>query len=69
MMELVKPQRGTSWTSILTGMQPGETLPASIEYRNTVAPLISRQLKLSHPDMAWETKKEDEITLKITRIK
>ncbi len=68
-MEIVKPQKGTSWTSILTTMQVGEKIPASLEDRNTVAPLISRQLKLSHPHMAWETRKESGQTFNIIRIK
>lgn len=68
-MEIVKPQKGTSWTSILTTMAIGQEIPASIEDRNTVAPLISRQLKFSHPAMGWKTEKQDDDTFKIVRFK
>lgn len=68
-MEIVKPQQGTTWTSILTGMQVGEKLPASMEDRSTVSPLISGHLKRVFPAMAWETKKEDEKTFNIIRTR
>jgi hypothetical protein len=68
-MEIVKPQQGTTWTSILTGMQVGEKLPASIKDRSTVSPLISGHLKRTNPNMAWETKKKDEKTFNIIRTK
>jgi hypothetical protein len=67
-MEVVKPQKGTTWTGILTGMEIGQELPASIDDRNTVAPLISRQLKYSHPGMKWRTAKSGEDTLTIIRV-
>ena len=69
MIEIIKPIKGTSWTSILTSMEIGETLPASIDDRNTVAPLISRQLKYSHPEMGWTTEKSDDGILNIKRTK
>lgn len=68
-MEIVKPTKGTTWTSILTAMSVGDTLPASIQDRNTIAPLISRQLKLSHPKMGWRTEKIGDVTLNIIRTR
>jgi hypothetical protein len=68
-MEIVKPQQGTTWTSILTGMQVGDQLPASLADRSTVSPLISGHLKRVYPAMAWETKKADEKTFNIIRVR
>lgn len=68
-MEIVKPQKGTSWTDILTNMSLKQRLPTDLKSRNTVAPLISRQLSLSHPDMEWRTEKTGEKTMDIIREK
>lgn len=69
-MQVLQPTKGISWTDILTGMEKGqETVEYDIHLRNTVAPLISRQLSLSHPGMSWRTKKTSENKFKVERIK
>lgn len=67
-MQILQPVKGISWTEVLTGMQKGQEIPdLDLKVRNTVAPLISRQLSISHPGMQWRTKKTSATKFKITR--
>jgi hypothetical protein len=66
-MELVQIQKSPSWTSVLTNMKVNQEIPVDINKRSTIAPLISRQLSLSHPKMKWETSKKDDKVLIIKR--
>ena len=69
-MQALQPVKGISWTEVLTGMHKGQEIPdLDLKVRNTVGPLISRQLSLSHPEMKWSTKKTSETTFKIIREK
>lgn len=69
-MEILQPTKGITWTDILTGMDVNqETVEYDLNLRNTVAPLISRQLSLSHPKMSWTTKKTSETKFIVKRIK
>jgi hypothetical protein len=71
-MQVVQVKKSPSWTTYLTGLAIGENILADYSKRNTISPLISRQLSLSHPDRTWETKKEvvnGKEYLNITRTK
>lgn len=71
-MEIVQVKKSPSWTTHLTGLEVGESMRAEYSKRNTISPLISRQLSLSHPNRVWETKKEvvaGQEYLNITRTK
>lgn len=69
-MEVLQPIKGVSWTDILTGMKLDQEIPdVDLKVRNTVGPLISGRLSLSHPKMAWTTQKTSETKFKIKRIK
>lgn len=57
-MQVVQVKKSPSWTTYLTGLSVGEKILADYSKRNTICPLISRQLSLSHPESTWETKKE-----------
>jgi hypothetical protein len=57
-MQVVQVKKSPSWTTYLTGLEVGETILAEYSKRNTISPLISRQLSLSHPDRKWTSKKE-----------
>lgn len=57
-MQVVQVKKSPSWTTHLTNLAVGEKILAEYSKRNTISPLISRQLSLSHPERTWETKKE-----------
>ncbi|SMC52405.1 hypothetical protein [Pedobacter nyackensis] len=68
-MQVVKVKKSPSWTTILTEMEVEQEIPVELSKRNTISPLISRQLSLSHPHMGWTTEKLNDKVLMIKRIK
>jgi len=68
-MEEIKIEKSPSWTTVLTTMNVGKQILVNLSKRNTIAPLISRQLSLSHPDKEWKTEKRDANTFTVTRLK
>lgn len=49
------PEKKFSWVNELIGIQPGEKAKTPIRYKSSVTPIISRDLKLKHPDAVFET--------------
>jgi hypothetical protein len=54
-----QPKERFSWTAELVKLEvTSEPLFANIDQRNTIAPLISNQLKYRYPERSFKTKKE-----------
>jgi hypothetical protein len=59
-----------SWTTKLSEMEVGETLRVSLNVgRKTVAPRISREIKLMHPDREYPTDAKSEPGILIIKRK
>jgi hypothetical protein len=54
-MEVFQMPEKISWTTILSDMKMGDKLTVPAESRGTVAPRISREIKLMYPERSYTT--------------
>jgi hypothetical protein len=61
-MEILKPQKGTSWPSLIADIELiGEehAKPFPLEKESSIRPAISTRVKLKHPDRVYVANKEE----------
>jgi hypothetical protein len=64
------PEEKFSWVNEIVGLEVGEKFKTPKKYRKTVAPIISRDVKVKDPDGEFETDTKSETEyLIIARIK
>jgi hypothetical protein len=56
-MKVIEITKSPTWTEYITGLMPGEEFKAPYSKMNTICPLISGKIKLTHPEMEFKTRK------------
>jgi hypothetical protein len=71
-MKVIEITKAPTWTDYITGLLPGEEFTAPYSKQNTICPLISGKIKLSHPEREFSTRKaskDDQDFLIVRRVK
>ncbi|MBB6131795.1 hypothetical protein [Mucilaginibacter lappiensis] len=61
-MELVKPQKGTSWPSLIADIElvgKEHARPFPLDKESSIRPAISSRVKFNHPDRVYVANKEE----------
>jgi hypothetical protein len=60
-IKLVEPPKEKfSWTKVILSLNVGEKFKAKEKYAKTIAPRISREIKLADPERVYETDNKTE---------
>jgi hypothetical protein len=60
-MEILTPQRGTSWPSLIAGIEligENHAKPFPLDKESSIRPAISNHVKRNHPDRVYKASKE-----------